>query len=134
MKHNFFKNSVIFLAIGLAFFILTKPVFSQTAQTAVDNAITGLETSANNAYGGTLPITDVPTSIGKITGVALSFIGVLFLILLIYGGFTWMVARGNQAEITKAMDLIQAAVIGLVIVLAAYAITAYIGNILTPSN
>ena len=70
-----------------------------------------------------------PTKIGTIIGVLLSFIGTIFFVLIIYGGFLWMTARGNEQNVTKAKDLITSAVIGLVIVLAAYAITSYIGTI-----
>ena len=42
-----------------------------------------------------------------------------------------MMARGNTQEVEKAKELIYAAVIGLIIVLAAYAITAFVGGILT---
>lgn len=77
---------------------------------------------------------DLPGTIGRIVGVGLSFVGVLFLLLMIYGGITWMMARGNDADVRKAKDLITAAVIGLVIVLAAYAITAYVGGVITSSN
>lgn len=127
MKKNNYKKLLMFSAIYLAFFIFASPVF------AVDSAISNLENSAKVGYSDqdlSKTITDVPGTIGKIIGVGLSFVGVLFLILLIYGGFIWMTARGNQQDISKAMDLIQAAVIGLIIVLAAYAITAYVGSVL----
>jgi hypothetical protein len=120
----------IFVLAMLAFFVCSNYALA----TAVDNAISGLETSAKKGYTNSaeLPaINDIPSTIGTIVGVGLSFIGVLFLVLLIYGGFTWMMARGNQQDVTKAIDLIQAAIIGLIIVLSAYAITAYVGNILT---
>lgn len=68
------------------------------------------------------------TRIGSIIGIALSFIGVIFLILMIYAGISWMTASGNQEKVTKAKDLIINAIIGLIIVLAAYAITSFIGN------
>ena len=58
----------------------------------------------------------------------LSFLGVLFLILMIYGGYTWMMAAGNDEQIKKARDIIKAAVIGLIIVAAAYGISAFIGG------
>ena len=57
---------------------------------------------------------------------ALMFLGVIFLILMIYGGYLWMTARGNEEQVTKAKNLISAAIIGLVIVLAAYAISYFI--------
>lgn len=74
---------------------------------------------------------DVPTLIGKIVGAGLAFVGVLFFILMIYGGLLWMTAQGNEQRVTKAKDLIIAAIVGLIIVLSAYAITAYIGGAIT---
>ena len=97
---------------------------------------TGLDTTAQKGYGGKNATAipegiprEIPGTIGKIVGAGLAFIGVLFLILMIYGGFTWMLALGNEQEVTRAKDLIYSAVIGLVIVLAAYAITASVGGI-----
>lgn len=63
-----------------------------------------------------------------IVGSVLSFVGVLFLALVIYGGFLWMTARGNQQQVEKAKNLIIQAVIGVVIVLSAYIITSFIGS------
>jgi amino acid transporter len=92
----------------------------------------GLNTTANTGYSGDAPFKDksIAQTIGAIVGAGLSFIGVIFLILMIYGGFTWMMARGNQQTVDKAKDLIYSAVIGLIIVLAAYAITAFVGSLL----
>jgi cbb3-type cytochrome oxidase subunit 3 len=121
---------IVYLAISLAFFVSVNNVYA--ADSAAQNAYNNLGKAAINAYGE-LPSATLPETIGNIVGVGLSFIGVLFLGLMIYGGFYWMLARGNQAEVTKAKELIEAAVIGLIIVMAAYAITAYVGNILLPS-
>jgi len=64
----------------------------------------------------------LPT-ISKIVQVILGFVGIFFLCLSIYGGFVWMTSQGNNADIEKAQKIIQNAVIGLAIVLGAYAIT-----------
>ena len=45
---------------------------------------------------------------------------------MVYGGYLWMTARGNEEEVTKAKNLIKAAIIGLIIVLAAYAISIFV--------
>lgn len=66
---------------------------------------------------------EMPEVIGDIIGAILAFVGVLFLILMIYGGYIWMMARGNEQETEKAKKIIQNALIGIVVVLAAYAIT-----------
>ncbi len=72
--------------------------------------------------------------LGIIIGSILSFIGVMFMLLIIYGGILWMTAMGKENQVEKAKNIIIQAVIGLVIVLAAYAITSFIGNQLTGSN
>jgi len=67
---------------------------------------------------------------GAVITIILSLIGVIFLVLMIYGGFIWMMARGNEQEVEKAKQIIQNSIIGLVIVLAAYAISWYVINAL----
>jgi cbb3-type cytochrome oxidase subunit 3 len=119
------------LAIPLAFFVV---MFAANAQ-GVDDALKGLDNTAKSGYGVSNPetelVSNVPSAIGKVLGAGLAFIGVIFFILMIYGGVIWMFARGNDQEVAKAKDLITSAIIGLVIVLAAYAITYYIGQVLT---
>ncbi len=65
----------------------------------------------------------LPYGIGKIIGAVLVFLGVVFLILMIYGGYIWMTARGNEQEVEKAKNIIKNALIGLIVVLAAYSVT-----------
>ncbi len=92
----------------------------------------GLEAANTAAYGGSgATITDLPSGIGKVVGTILSLVGVIFFILMIYGGFVWMFARGNDQDVKRAKEIIESAIIGIIIVLAAYAITAYIGGALT---
>jgi len=69
--------------------------------------------------------------IGVIIGVILSLLGVIFLVLIIYGGFLWMTAAGNEDRVAKAKKIIQNSIVGLIIVIAAYAITVFIGTQLT---
>lgn len=87
----------------------------------------GLDTTAAKA-GIKGSSVDVATSLASIVALALSFVGVLFLILLIWGGTLWMTAAGNEENIKKARGVVVAAVIGLLIVLSAYAITQFFGS------
>lgn len=68
--------------------------------------------------------------IGQVINGLLTFLGVIFLILMIYGGYLWMTARGNEQQVEKAKNLIKDAIVGLIVVLAAYAITYTIYNYL----
>jgi len=67
-------------------------------------------------------------TIGIIIQVILSLLATVFLILVIMAGFKWMTASGNQEVISKAGRSLKEAIIGLAIVLAAYAITWFIFN------
>ncbi len=64
--------------------------------------------------------------ISTIIQTALTFLGVVFLILAIYGGYLWMTARGNEEQLTKAKNTLTAAIIGLIIVIGAYAISYFV--------
>lgn len=64
--------------------------------------------------------------IGRIINVMLSVLGVIFFVLLIYGGFLWMTSAGNDEKVKKAKTLITDAVIGLIVILAAYAISSFV--------
>ena len=61
---------------------------------------------------------------------ALGLLAIIFLILMIMAGFNWMTAGGDENKVKKAQDTIKTAIIGLLIVLAAYAITYFIFNYL----
>ncbi|MCU0679467.1 MAG: pilin [Planctomycetes bacterium] len=62
------------------------------------------------------------TLLGQVITVLLSLLGIIFLVLIIYSGFTWMTAGGDEAKVTKAKTTIQRAVIGLIIIAGSYAI------------
>jgi cytochrome bd-type quinol oxidase subunit 2 len=69
---------------------------------------------------------DAESVAGKVINIFLSILGVVFLILMILGGYHWMTAAGDEQKVTKAKSTITAAIIGLIIVVAAYAITFYV--------
>lgn len=56
----------------------------------------------------------------------LSLIGVLFLGLAIFGGIRWMTAQGNEKRLSEAHSILTNAVIGLIVVAAAYAISYFV--------
>ena len=63
--------------------------------------------------------------IAKIIKVVLGFLGTVAVVLIIYAGFLWMTAGGNEEQIKKARGLLINAVIGLIIILAAYGIAYF---------
>lgn len=90
----------------------------------------GAQATAEETGHLSMPFTDPMGIVGVIIGVVLSFVGVIFLILTIYAGYLWMTASGNEEQIKKAQNILRNSIVGLIIVLSAYAITAFIGNVL----
>lgn len=105
MKKIFFSIFSFFIAL---------PVFAQDYGLGATANVAGLKKAEPAAV------------IGSIIGYALSFIGVIFMVLVLYGGFLWMTSYGDSQKVEKAKELITGAVIGLVIVIAAYTITNFV--------
>ena len=114
------KLKLIFLGLVTILFFSSIPV-----RAAVE--LGGLERTANVAKIDLMP-QDPTIAASQIVQWVLSFIGVIFLGLMIYGGFVWMTSNGNQESIGKAQKTVVAAIVGLIIILSAYAITTYIGG------
>ncbi|MCH7759518.1 hypothetical protein IID20_04125 [Patescibacteria group bacterium] len=68
----------------------------------------------------------LPEVIGNVIKILLSLLGLIAVVLLIAGGFIWMTSGGNEEKIKKAKQLMGAAIIGLIIVIAAYAIATFV--------
>jgi hypothetical protein len=64
--------------------------------------------------------------LGGVVKVALSFVGVIFLLLMVYAGYLWMTARGDEGQVEKAETIIRSSIIGIVITTAAYSIAAFV--------
>ncbi|MEA3398398.1 MAG: hypothetical protein U9R06_01500 [Patescibacteria group bacterium] len=69
---------------------------------------------------------DISEIIGAIIGTFLSLLGVIFLILIMHGGFVWMTSGGNENKVLKAKQTLTRAIVGLIIILGAYSITAFV--------
>jgi len=84
----------------------------------------GLGTTANQAGYDTAGAPSVEALIGNIILILLSFVGVIFLVLVIYAAIIWMTAQGNEEKAKKALQILTDSIIGLIITLSAYAITS----------
>lgn len=133
-KLIFMSKKIIFSSL-LSFVLFFSLMANVNAQT-VDNTLKGLNDTASEvgafqqqaAQDQTASKLFIQNSAGRLIGAVLSFVGVLFLIMMIYAGIMWMTAQGNDQQVTKAKDLLINSIIGIVIIFAAYAITAFIGN------
>lgn len=73
-----------------------------------------------------LSTTDIRTTIGNVIKVFLGLLGIIAVIIILLGGFKWMTAGGDAAKVERAKKTLINGVLGLVIIISAYAITAFI--------
>ncbi|HPV70549.1 MAG TPA: hypothetical protein PKY08_01440 [Candidatus Magasanikbacteria bacterium] len=119
------NKKVAILMLSLSFLTLSVPnlVFGQGVgnfQDALKISNDTVKKSGMKAEGS------VEGYVATLTSIALSIIGVIFFVLMFYGGYLWMTARGDSKIAEKAKDIIIMAVIGLVIVVLAYAISKFV--------
>lgn len=76
--------------------------------------------------GAGLSDRELPEIIGSFIQVFLGLLGIIFLVLVLYAGFLWMTAAGESDKTDKAKKLLTQAIVGLVIILAAYAISGFV--------
>ena len=91
------------------------------AQTTADFGVT---------YGSYTGLTgeDIRVTIAKIIRIALGFLGTIALLITLYAGFLWMTAGGEVEKIDKAKKTLTGGVIGLVIIMTAFAIVSFVLN------
>jgi hypothetical protein len=88
--------------------------------------------AANDPFGvgyGTsvgLGSRDVRDTIGEIIRVALSLLGIVALVIVLTGGFKWMTAGGAEDKVAEARKLIFSGIIGMAIILSAFAISRFV--------
>lgn len=91
---------------------------------------TGLGGNTNPADAGK----QLPQLIGRIIRTVLGVLGIVFVVLMVYAGFRWMIARGDSDMVSSAKETIIQATIGLVIIFLAYAITGFVVDAVTKAT
>lgn len=126
IKSNLKKLIGIISTLGIFLFSRAVLAYSFVADSGLDSTAKQTGHYDQRLFGAG---TTLESGVGAIITAALSFLGVIFLLLMIFGGVTWMTARGNEKNVDRAKTIIFDAIIGLVIVVAAYAITYLVSSV-----
>ncbi len=121
--------SIFFLSVVICLSVATTAqagFLSDTKKAEVNNNINAISSSTYPTK-----IRSVDSIIGSAIQIFLGFLGIIFIILILISGTNWMMAHGNEEKVSKAKDTILNLVIGLILVLAAFAITYMISNVLS---
>ncbi|NQV88915.1 MAG: hypothetical protein HQ488_01145 [Parcubacteria group bacterium] len=116
------KNSYLRITAWLSILpalLLPAAAFAQlsAAQTELADVGDGIGADAD---------TDLPTLVGELIKVLLSVLGIIFVVLVVYAGFLYLTSQGEAERVKKAKALLTQAVIGLVIIISAYAISSFV--------
>lgn len=119
------KINLIFISF-LILFSFSIFAWESKAQ-LLNDAMTNDQTSAFITGAG-IEDSDVGVDsiVATIISVFLGILGIIFIVLIIYSGFNWMTASGDEGKIETAKKTLSRAIIGLIIIVAAYAITKFV--------
>lgn len=115
----------IFLKIGAWLGTLPVLLLPAAAMAQLTEAQSELQNEIAPAIGAEANIT-LPELIGNIIAVLLSVLGIIFIVLVVYAGFLYLTAGGEDTKVKKAKTLLSQSIIGLIIIVAAYAIAKFV--------
>lgn len=75
-----------------------------------------------------LGTTDFKTAVINFIQLVLGFLGLIAVIMVLIGGFTWMTSMGDEERVGRAKKTISGAVIGIVLVLVSWSIVTFVIN------
>ena len=113
------KKIILLAVFSLAIFM---PVF--VSAQGLKSAGKFLDEAADTSKTGLS--SDLSGTVASVIKAILALVGTAFLVLTIYAGVLWMTAAGEEAKIEKAVGILKASVIGLIIIMSAYAITYFV--------
>jgi hypothetical protein len=127
----------IFAVLFVASFLIGNVVSASLLSGKLNNSLKGDQQTvfANEAgYSVATNGTTLTQMIADAIAVFLGLLGVIFVILIVMAGYRWMTAGGDAEKASKAGRSIYAAIIGLIIVVGAYAITYFVFRSLPESQ
>jgi len=138
-KHRRITKFIILTGLILSCLISNaNPVQAQTVTNKSQTGLTGLLNEAGQSAGWQTekidPSTGLVVILGVFTRYVLSFIGVIFIIYVIFGGYLWLTAAGSEEKVDKAKKIIRDGVIGLLVITAAAAIYIFIQGALSAAT
>lgn len=126
MKKFFKKAGQVFTGAAAAVTLMAGHVMAAEAGSASNPAQAG----ANTAKGSGMPseLVGVNGVFTRITNTVLYAVGIISVIMLIYGGLRYVISGGDSKKVTDAKNTIMYAIIGLIISILAYAIVNFVIN------
>jgi len=100
----------------------------ESGYACVDDACVPIALNLGTSYAATTGLGggDIRDTVASIINVAMGLLGIVAVVIILIGGFTWMTAGGNDEKVAEAKKWIFSGVIGLAIILSAYALANFV--------
>jgi hypothetical protein len=128
MIYKLAENKTILSLVAVLFcgmLLAIVPVNGQAYDPEDPFGIKVIETGSGTDDGIALGNQDFRVTITNIINVALSLLGIVAVVVILIGGFKWMTAGGNDDQVGEARKWIFSGIIGLAIILSAWAIARF---------
>ena len=125
---KFITLSLILVAVASTFvFAASLPALAVQSGPDVWGTQTGNPQGSGVVSDATgLGVKDPRAIAAQVINIILGFLGIVAVVIILLGGFKWMTAGGNEDKVGEARKLITAGIIGLIIILASFAIASFV--------
>lgn len=117
-----YKKLILLACLIVALILPQMILAANPALNTLDNIASG----DKGPYASVAAGNNLNAIIGTVISIGLGLIGIIFLVLMIYAGYNWMTARGEEEKVAAAKETITRAVVGIIIVIGAYAVWRFI--------
>ncbi len=131
LRYTSYAFVAVMLTFG-AFGLMATNVSAQlddvpTTTTTDSGPLTADDLLSSDFTGATgLGSADLETTAGNLIRVVIGFLGIIAVVVVLLGGFKWMTAGGSDDKVADAKRLLIAGLVGLGIILTAWAITEFV--------
>lgn len=110
------KRALSSVTATFGLFVAALPAFAQGVSIDFPTSFAGFSSQ------------DIKSTIQNIVRIIIGFLGILVIVAIIFGGFKMMTSAGDADKMGDGRKIVTAGAIGLIIVLAAYAISSFVIN------
>ncbi len=123
---NFLSLPKFFVPLFTGLLLAQMMFFSLPTQAVCDGYDQNDPYGLNCGEGSNLTNKDIRYLVANLINIVLQITGVILVLYIVYAGYLWMTAGGDDEQITKAKSIISACVVGLLIVLSSYSLASFV--------
>ena len=133
MKKLILTIAIILSSVTVPMLLVGQSAYATNSSTPSENATTSPSAKAKvqegiNSAGGNDNSISASTIIKNIINTMLFLVGVLSVIMIIYGSIQYVISTGDSGKVAKAKNTIMYSIVGLVVSILSYAIVEFVMN------